>query len=72
VLQLPDRETHDRYDDGWGLGDGGLEEMMTGRKLPRPAPPPSSTGAVAGHAPEGSSGTLPRMPKRKTLFYFDA
>ena len=33
LLQLPDRETHDVYDAGWGLGDGGLAKHLTGRAL---------------------------------------
>ncbi|EPQ29648.1 uncharacterized protein PFL1_02868 [Pseudozyma flocculosa PF-1] len=64
VLQLPNRETHDVYDQGWGLDSGGLAKHLTGR-----AQREDSEGApIDGQADGG-----PAPPQhRKKLFYFDA
>ncbi|CEH17268.1 hypothetical protein CBOM_03325 [Ceraceosorus bombacis] len=66
VLNLPGRVTHDRYDEGWNLGEGDLEELMTGRRTPAPA------SSAEPNAAEPATHTTPQSSRRKTLFYFDA
>ncbi|PWN52546.1 hypothetical protein IE53DRAFT_272947 [Violaceomyces palustris] len=68
VLQLPDRETHDRYDEGWGLGEGGLSKHLTGRKIDEGLN--DQNRAAQGQGRE--SNHHPAAPHRKKLFYFDS
>lgn len=67
VLQLPGRETHDRYDEGWGLGEGGLEEVLTGRPKSRAAAPGAAAAAAGSSDPaqgQGQGGTGPGVEPR--------
>ncbi|KAN0059647.1 hypothetical protein ACQY0O_008218 [Thecaphora frezii] len=66
VLQLPNRETHDVYDSGWGLDAGGLAKHLTGRPLRE-----EGAGDATGAGDAQAAGYAPSQ-HRKKLFYFDA
>lgn len=81
ILQLPDRETHDVYDPGWGLGAGGLAKHLGATAAPaaREFAPSGAKAAPAAtdstpHLPPNANASVQKgfQPHRKKLFYFDA
>lgn len=70
VLQLPGRETHDRYDDGW-------DELLNGKKN-NSQNSQIKEGESNAEPFVSNEDTVSRPPQRpasghrKKLFYFDA
>lgn len=69
VLQLPGRETHDRYDDGWGVS--GLDELLNGKKSVVKEGESNAQGFTANSPAVRPTPQRPASAHRKKLFYFD-
>ncbi|MCO5549544.1 hypothetical protein L7F22_003016 [Adiantum nelumboides] len=79
VLDIPNRQpTHDRYDQGWALGDQGLIPLLPGKQAEQK---PTRQNNIAIPSQRGTSKRVeeqsttstedPNDPSRKKLFYFD-
>lgn len=78
VLDVPNRQpTHDRYDNGWALGDQGLIPLQQGKQAEQKPTQQNNTSipnrGISKRVEEQdkTSKEDPNDPSRRKLFYFD-